>query len=218
MSKYTALTDELHAYLVDHGARQDDVLARVQAETAERFPELTAMQIAPDQGAFLTLIATAIGARDALEIGTFTGYSAICIARGLAPGGRLVCCELSERYAGIAAANCEAAGIAERIEITVGEALDTLRALPRRELFDLIFIDADKPGYRGYFEEALARTRTGGLLILDNVLMDSRVLDPDPGDEGAVAMAQLNDELVGDERVDLAMVGIADGLTIARKR
>jgi len=221
MSKFTPLDDDLHAYLVEHGARQDEVLARVQAET-EAMGEIAVMQIAPDQGAFMTLLARVIGAREALELGTFTGYSAICIARGLAPGGRLLCCELDEGYAETAARNFEAAGVADRVEIRIGPALDTLRALPQREVFDLAFIDADKQTYPDYYEECLVRTRPGGLILVDNVLSAGRVLERDSLDEGAAASVpaihQLNERVRDDERVDVAMVGIADGLTIARKR
>ncbi len=217
MSKYTALDDDLHAYLVEHGARQDEVLARVQEETAA-MGSLAAMQIAPDQGAFMEILTRAIGAQEALEIGTFTGYSAISIARGLAPAGRLLCLELSEEFAETAAGNLAAAGVADRVEIITGPAVETLRKLPEREHFDLVFIDADKTGYSEYFEEALKRTRPGGLILLDNMLQDGRVLDPDPDDESTNAIVALNEKLAGDERVDIAMVAIADGITIARKR
>jgi caffeoyl-CoA O-methyltransferase len=217
MSKYTALNDDLHAYLVDRGSRQDETLARVQAETAA-MGSLSAMQIAPDQGAFMEILTRAIGAHEALEIGTFTGYSAISIARGLAPAGRLLCLELSDEYAETAARNLQAAGVADRVEIITGPAAETLRKLPDREHFDLVFIDADKTGYRVYFEEALRRTRPGGLILLDNVLQDGRVLNPDPDDESTNAIVTLNDELARDDRIDIAMVAIADGITIARKR
>jgi caffeoyl-CoA O-methyltransferase len=221
VSKFTSVDERLHAYMVEHGARQDEVLRRVQEETAA-MGEISDMQIAPDQGAFMTLLARAIGAREALEVGTFTGYSAICIARGLAPGGRLICCELSEEYAETAARNIEDAGVADRVEIRVGPAAATLAALPEREVFDLTFIDADKPGYPTYYEEALKRTRQGGLILLDNVFAGGSIASPDEPPEGwresVVALRELNDQLVADERVDLAMVGIADGLTIARKR
>jgi caffeoyl-CoA O-methyltransferase len=221
VSKFTALTDELHAYLVDHGARQDEVLRRVQAET-EAMGEIAVMQIAPDQGAFMTLLAKLVGTREALELGTFTGYSAICIARGLADGGRLVCCELSEEYAEIAARNVEDAGVADRVEIRIGPALETLHALPERELFDLAFIDADKANYPEYYELCLARLRRGGLILVDNVLAAGRVLQPDAVDADSAgnvaAIMELNDRIRDDERVDAAMVSIADGLTLARKR
>ncbi len=217
MSKFTSLDDDLHAYLVAKGSRQDDMLARVQEETAA-MGALAAMQIAPDQGAFMELLTRAIGATEALEVGTFTGYSAISIARGLAPAGRLICLELSEEYADTAARNLEAAGVADRVEIITGPAAETIRVLPEREHFDLVFIDADKTGYPVYFEEALKRTRQGGLILLDNMLQDGRVLDPDPDDESTNAIVDLNEKLATDERIDLAMVAIADGITIARKR
>jgi caffeoyl-CoA O-methyltransferase len=221
VSKFTALTDELHAYLVEHGARQDEVLRRVQEETAA-MGDVAVMQIAPDQGALMTLLCRLLDAREALELGTFTGYSAICIARGLAPGGRLIACELSEEYAEIAARNFEAAGVADRIEIRIGRAIETLRALPEREVFDFAFIDADKPGYPDYYEESLARMRPGGLIVLDNVLTGSAVM---PGadlghysQESVTTMRALNERIRDDERVDIAMVGVADGLMLARKR
>jgi caffeoyl-CoA O-methyltransferase len=217
VSKYTALDDDLHAYLVEHGVRQDEVLARVQEETAA-MGRIASMQIAPDQGAFMEILTRSIGAHEALEIGTFTGYSAISIARGLAPAGRLLCLELSDEYAETAARNLEAAGVADRVEIVTGPAGDTLRKLPEREHFDLVFIDADKTGYPEYFEEALKRTRRGGLILLDNMLQDGRVLDPDPGDESTNTVVALNEKLANDERIDIAMLAIADGITMARKR
>ena len=217
MSKYTALDDELHAYLVAHGTRQDEVLERVQAETAA-MGSISAMQIAPDEGAFLEILTRAIGAKEALEVGTFTGYSAISIARGLAPAGRLLCLEVSDEYAEIAARNLEAAGVGDRAEIITGPAAETLSALPEREHFDLVFIDADKTGYAVYYEEALKRTRRGGLILLDNVLRDGRVIDPDPDDESTAAIIALNEQLAHDERIHIAMVAIADGVTIAQKR
>ena len=217
MSKFTQLNDELHAYVVEHGSRQDEVLARVQEETAA-MGSISSMQIAPDQGAFMEILTRSIGAQEALEIGTFTGYSAISIARGLVPAGRLLCLELSDEYAEIAARNLEAAGVADRVEIITGPAGETLRKLPEREHFDLVFIDADKTSYPEYFEEALKRTRPGGLILLDNVLRDGRVVDPDPDDESTNALVALNEKLAKDERIDIAMLAIADGITIAQKR
>jgi caffeoyl-CoA O-methyltransferase len=221
VSKFTPLTDELHDYIVESGAREDDVLRRVREETAA-MGDVAVMQIAPDQGAFMTLLCRLLGARETLELGTFTGYSAICIARGLASGGRLIACELDEEYAEIAAKNFEAAGVGDRIEIRIGPAIDTLRALPDREVFDFAFIDADKPNYPDYYEESLARLRPGGLIVLDNVLTGGGVL---PGaelghytEESVKTMRALNAEIASDERVDVAMIAVADGLTLARKR
>jgi caffeoyl-CoA O-methyltransferase len=218
MSKFTALTDDLHAYLVDRGARQDDLLARLQAETEREEGDMAVMQIAADQGAFMNLLTAAIGARRAIEVGTFTGYSAICVARALPEDGELVCCELDPDRAEVARRWIEEAGLAARVDVRVGPASDTLRALPADEAYDIAFIDADKPGYDDYYEQCLARLRPGGLVLLDNVLLSGRVLDPPADDESAQALAALNDKLAADERVDLAMVGIADGVTIARKR
>ena len=215
--KYTALTDELHGYLVGHGSRQDDVLGRLQAET-EELGDVAVMQIAPDQGAFLTLLGRAIGARSALELGTFTGYSSICIARGLADGGRLVTCDVSEQWTDVARRYFREAGVADRIEIRLGPALDTLRALPAGEGFDLAFIDADKEGYLDYYEEVLARLRGGGLMMIDNVLRGGRVLDADDASPANATVTALNERVADDERVDVAMLGVADGITLARKR
>ena len=221
MSKFTPLDDSLHAYVVAHGARQDDVLKRVQDETAA-MGSVAGMQVAPDQGAFLTMLCRLIGAREAIELGTFTGYSAICIARGLAPGGRLVACEISEEYAETAGANLEDAGVSDRVEIRIGAALETLQALPERELFDFGFIDADKTGYPDYYELLLARTRPGGLIAVDNVLAGGSVAGGGEGDgfsaESVAAIERINDTIAADERVDCVMLAVADGITLARKR
>ena len=215
--KFLQMTPELYRYMVEHGTRRDEALLAVERETAE-LGGIAVMQIAPEQGAFLELLTRVIGARRAIEVGTFTGYSAICIARGLADGGRLVACEISEEWARAARRNVERAGVADRVELRVGPALDTLGALPAEPAFDLAFIDADKPAYRGYYEELLPRIRPGGLILLDNVLLGGGVVTGAGNDESVAAMRELNDALVRDERVDCAMVGIADGLTLVRKR
>lgn len=215
--KYTVLTDELHAYLVEHGSRQDDVLRRLAAETAE-LGDIAVMQIAPDQGALITLLVRAVGARRALELGMFTGYSAICIARGLPDDGRLVACELSEEWARIARRYFAEAGVADRIELRLGAALETLRSLPADEQFEFAFIDADKQSYPSYYEEVLARMRPGGLVMIDNVLRGGAVLDPGNEEPGNPELRTLNDRIASDDRVDVAMLGVADGITLALKR
>jgi caffeoyl-CoA O-methyltransferase len=215
--KYTALDDDLHRYLVEHGSRQDGVLRRLADET-EALGEISVMQIAPDQGALITLLVRAIGARRALELGTFTGYSAICIARGLPDDGRLLACELSEEWARVARRYFAEAGVEERIELMLGPALDTLRSLPADEEFDFAFIDADKQTYPAYYEEVLARLRPRGLVMIDNVLRGGAVLDSDDDSPGNVAVRDLNERIASDERVDVAMVGVADGITLALKR
>ncbi|MFN8149729.1 MAG: class I SAM-dependent methyltransferase [Solirubrobacterales bacterium] len=232
--KFTVLSAELHDYIVANGAREDEALAAVRESTAALGP-VAEMQISPDQGALLTLLARLIGARRAIELGTFTGYSAICIARGLTDAGTLLACELDPDRAETARANFAAAGVADRIEVRVGPAQETLDALVAAEgsdpsgfdtePFDLAFIDADKSGYPGYYESCLELVRPGGLIVIDNVLRGGAVLDParteagrSDGDEGTVAVAGLNELIASDERVDVAMLGVADGITLARKR
>jgi caffeoyl-CoA O-methyltransferase len=168
----------------------------------------------------MTMLTRLVGAARAIELGTFTGYSAICIARGLVPGGRLVACELDPERAETARANFERAGVADLIDIELGPAGETLERLLAEagEPFDLAFIDADKTGYPEYYERCLELLRPGGLIVLDNVLRVGTVLDPDPDDESARVIAALNEAIAGDERVDVAMLGVADGITLARKR
>lgn len=220
MSKYTALDDELHAYVVEHGAREDEVLRRVREETA-KMGSVSSMQVAPDQGAFLSMLCRVIGAREAIELGTFTGYSAICIARGLADGGRLVACELSEEYAEIAARNLGAAGVADRVEIRIGPAAQTVAAIPEREVLDFAFIDADKTGYGEYYELVLARLRPGGVIAVDNVLAGGDVVRDEPVDfspDSVAAIREINERIAADDRVDCVMLAVADGIMLARKR
>lgn len=215
--KYITLTPELYGYLVEHGARQDDVLRRLAAET-EELGDIAVMQIAPEQGAFMTLLVRAIGARRALELGTFTGYSAICIARGLADGGTLVTCDISGEWTQIARRYFDEAGVADRVDLRLGPALDTLRELPADEPFDFAFIDADKREYPDYYEECLRLLRPGGLIMLDNVLRSGQVLDSQDGDDRTVATREVNDRAIADDRVEVAMLGVADGITLALKR
>lgn len=217
--KFTSLTPELYAYLVAHCSPSDPVLQRLAAEN-ERMGPYSLMQIAPEQGALLTLLTHIIGVRSAVEVGTFTGYSALCIARGLSDGGRVLCCDVNEEWTSVARRYWQEAGVADKIELRLGPALDTLCGLPRQEQFDLGFIDADKRGYRAYYEEVLARLRPNGLILFDNVFLmwTGGVADPAARDEDTVSMRQLNDFLAADARVQTVMLPIADGLTIVRKR
>jgi caffeoyl-CoA O-methyltransferase len=175
------------------------------------------MQMAAEQGTLFTVLVAAMGARLAVEVGSFTGYGALCIARGLAPGGRLICCEIDPERAATAQRSLELGGVADRVDVRVGPALDTLRAMPLDAEIDFAFIDADKPSYGDYFDELLPRMRTNGLIALDNVLLSGRVIDPDADDESVVALRELNDRLVRDPRVEVAMVALADGITFVRK-
>jgi len=207
------VTQELVDYLARH-SRQDEVLSRVERETAA-MPRAM-MATTPDEAALLTMLARLVGARRALEIGTFTGYGAISIARGLAPGGSLTCLELSEEYAEMARANVAAAGLSDRVDVRVGPADEALRAMPEEPTFDYVFIDADKTGYPTYYDLTIPRLVPGGLLLLDNVLLRGAVLDPQ--DDRARIMDELNDRVTADERVDSVMAFVADGLTLVRKR
>jgi len=215
--KFTALTPALYEYLVAHNRTPDAVLRELAEETAALGP-ISLMQISVEQGAFLTLLARLLGARRAVEIGTFTGYSGISIARGLAADGRLLCCDVSEEWTAIARRYFARAGVADRITLRIAPAIETIRALPATPEIDLVFIDADKTAYRAYYEELLPRVRPGGIVAFDNVLWASRVVDPSDTSENTVAIRALNDFLVTDERVDLVMLPISDGLTLARKR
>jgi caffeoyl-CoA O-methyltransferase len=209
----TKVTEEIGEYLARHSG-QDEVLARVERETAER-PDAR-MQITPDQGALLTMLARLTKAEKALELGTFTGYSAICIARGLAPGGTLTCLELEQEFADTAWRNLEAAGLTDRVEIRVGPAQEALRAMPEEPTFDFVFLDADKAGYPAYYELIVPRLRSNGLLLIDNVLLDGRVLDPQ--NERGRIVDELNGRIAQDDRVDSVMTLISDGVTFVRRR
>jgi caffeoyl-CoA O-methyltransferase len=214
--KFISLTPELHRYAVEHSSFRDGVVPQVE-RAGEEMGELAAMQIAGDQAAFITILVAAIGAERALEVGTFLGYGAIAIARGLRDEGSLTCLERDEGYAERARGHLDAAGLADRVEFRIGPALESLRAMDRSEQFDFAFIDAAKTEYTDYFEETLPRIRPNGLIMLDNMLSGGRVLDP--GDSDSVqAIAELNDSLARDERVDVALLGFADGITLARKR
>jgi caffeoyl-CoA O-methyltransferase len=215
--KSLGLSPALHAYVVAHGTPPDAVQHELIEET-KRLGGIAIMQVAPEQGAFLTLFARAIGARRAVEVGTFTGYSSLCIARGLAAGGRLLTCDTSAEWTAVARRHWQKAGVAERIELRLGPAAETLRALPAEPVFDLGFIDADKGGYPVYYEEILARLRPGGVILVDNTLWTGRVADPTAQDEMTVAIRRFNDLVAADPRVECVMLPIADGLTLLRKR
>ncbi len=210
------LTPQLHDYLVGHSLPLDEVQRQLIAETAA-LGSVSGMQVAPEQGALLTVLTRALGVRQAVEVGTFTGYSALCIARGLAEGGHLLCCDVSEEWTAIARRAWQRAGVADRIELRLAPGLDTLRSLPAEPWLDLAFVDADKGGYRAYAEELIPRLRPGGVLLVDNVLWAGRVLEPDGGEDAGHIRA-FNDWLVADPRVDCAMLPVADGLTMAVRR
>ena len=215
--KFTTLTSDLYDYLVEHRSDRDPILAALAKETEELGP-ISLMQIAPEQGALMTILARVIGARSAVEVGTFTGYSALCVARGLPDDGRLLCCDINAEWTAIGRRYWAQAGMAHKIDLRIGPALETLQSLPGSPQFDLAFIDADKPNYRHYYEEILKRLRPNGLILFDNVLWMGQVIDASNTEESTVAIRQLNEFIAKDQRVDSVMLSISDGLTIVRKK
>jgi caffeoyl-CoA O-methyltransferase len=211
------LSPEIHEYLVGHGQPPDPVQRGLIEETA-KLGGISIMQIAPEQGAFMTMLTRLIGARSAVEVGTFTGYSALCIARGLPDDGHLLCCDVSDEWTSVGRPYWERAGVADRIELRIAPALETLRALPPEQTIDLAFVDADKGNYANYYEELLARLRPNGVILVDNVLWGGNVVTDDPSDENRVAIRAFNDAVAADERVDSVMLPLGDGLTLLRKR
>jgi len=212
--KTLGLSDALQEYVVAHSSPADPVLVDLAAETAA-LGSVADCQIAPEQGTFMTLLARAIGARQAVEVGTFTGYSSICIARGLPPDGRLICCDVSEEWTAIARRYWERAGLTDRIELRLAPALETLQALPSGEWVDLAFVDADKSGYPAYWDELVPRLRPRGVLLVDNVLVGGRLTDSTADDEYTAAIREFNKHAMQDDRVELVILPIADGVTMA---
>lgn len=211
------LTPQLHAYIVDHSAPVDSVLTDLVEETARLFPDHKGMQIGPEQGAFTTLLTRICGAREIVEIGTFTGYSSICFARGLPDDGRLLALDVSDEWTSVARRYWERAGVADKITLRLGPALDSLRELPREPRFDLAFLDADKEGYVDYWEELVPRVRPGGLILADNTLSHGRVVDTTNTSPAVQGIRDFNRRLVEDDRVTQVLLPIGDGLTLARK-
>jgi caffeoyl-CoA O-methyltransferase len=215
-NKSNWMSDELHDYIVAHGSTPDDLVADLIAETRAALGRRAGMQVAPEQAAFMTMVARLTGARYAVEVGTFTGLSSIAVMRGMGPEGRMLCCDVSEEFTAIARRYWDRAGLADRIELRLAPALETLRALPEQPHIDLAFIDADKTGYAGYWAELVPRMRPGGVILVDNVLWDGRVLDPTEPDDHAIA--RFNDDVRKDDRVESVLLPIADGLTLARRK
>lgn len=213
------LAPEIYDYLLAHSLREPPILRQLRQETAQH--PMGQMQISPEQGQFMALLVQMIGAKRTLEVGVFTGYSALAIARVLPPQGQLVACDVSEAYTAIARRYWQEAGVADKIQLHLGPAAETLAALladQQQATFDFAFIDADKSGYDTYYEQALALVRPGGVIAIDNVLWSGRVADATVTDSRTQKIRALNAKLHQDERVDISLVPIADGLTLARKR
>jgi predicted O-methyltransferase YrrM len=215
--KYTPLTDSLYNYLcAQRSNAADPVLHDLRTKT-ERLGDDAVMMISEEQGSFFSLLVAAIGAKTAVEIGTFTGYSSICIARGLAPGGRLFCFDVSEEWTAIAREYWVRAGVDDRIELRLGDAKKTLRQLDPALQIDFAFIDADKTGYDAYYEMVLPRVRQNGLIVFDNMLWGGRLGAGPVSDPGGAAIDALNRKLASDPRVESVLLPIADGLNLCRK-
>lgn len=217
-NKSITLTDELYAYLLSVSLREPDILRQLREETAA--DPMAGMQIAPEQGQFMALLTKLTGAAKCLEIGVFTGYSALWVALSLPAHGRLTACDISEKWTSIARRYWATAGVADKIELRLGPALDSLDALlaeGQAGSYDFAFIDADKSNYDGYYERALRLLRTGGLLVIDNVLWGGRVADVQCVDEDTQAIRALNEKIHRDPRVTPSLIPVADGLTLALK-
>ena len=205
---------DVAAYVGAHSSPPDEVQRRLMEVTAERTGRAAGMQIGNDQGTFLEVLARASGARLAVEVGTFTGYSALSIARGIGPAGRLICCDVSEEWTAIGREHWEQAGVADRIDLRIGPAAETLAALPDDLTVDFAFIDADKGGYLAYYEALLPRMAPDGLMLVDNTLWSRRVLDPSVDDADTTALRAFNDAVAADARVRVVILPMGDGVTM----
>ena len=211
------LEESLHDYVLDNTTAGDAVDASLSAATRE-LGGVARMQVARDQGAFLSMLVSAVRPRLAVEVGTFTGTSSLAIARALPDGGRLLCCDVSEEWTAMARRHWEAAGVSDRIDLVIAPAIQTLRALADDTQVDFAFIDADKTGYLAYYEELVPRLSDHGLLVVDNVLWSGRVMDTSILDDDTVALREFNARVVADDRVEVVMLSIGDGVSVVRRR
>jgi caffeoyl-CoA O-methyltransferase len=219
MSRSSIAHDNIVDYAASHGMQPDEVQQSLIEATTAKVGDFAMMQIGVDQGAFMAVLSAVLRPKFAVEVGTFTGYSSLCIARGLADGGRLLCCDVSDEWTSIAREHWQMAGVADRIDLQLAPAVETLQALPAEPTIDLAFIDADKPNYRAYYEEILSRLAPQGVILVDNTLWSGRVLaDSGADDENTVALRAFNDFVAADDRVDVAQLTVGDGVTMIRRR
>lgn len=210
-------TPELYRYVLDHNPPLDPVQRDLVELTHSRFPDSASMQSAQEQGPLLAFLVRLVGARHIVEVGTFTGFSSLSMAQAMDAGGKLVALDVSEEWTAYAREAWEKAGVADRVELRLGPAADSLRAMPAEPHIDLAYLDADKQGYIAYWEELVPRMRPGGLIVVDNVLYHGQVVDPD-ATGGAAAIRAFNDHVAADARMDSVLLTVADGLTVARRR
>ena len=220
MSRSTLkLTDSVYDYMLEHSLRESEACRLLREETAPM--KMGMMQVSPEQGQFMAFLVRLTGTRRALEIGTFTGYSALCVAQALPSDGRLVCCDVSEEWTSVGQRYWQSAGVSDKIDLKIGPATETLQALREdgeEGRFDFAFIDADKENYLVYYENVLSLLRTGGVLLIDNVLWGGSVANPGKNDDDTNAIRTLNQHLHGDDRVLLSMLPVGDGLTLVMKQ
>ena len=217
MSRDAVNDEAIVAYATAHSTPPDEVQQRLIDATTEAVGDFSMMQISPLQGAFMSILAGVLQPKLAVEVGTFTGYSALAVARALPPGGRLICCDVSEEWTAIGRTHWEDAGVADRIDLRIGPALDTLRALPAERAVDLAFIDADKPSYGDYYEELLARLSPTGVILVDNTLWSGAVLDDAATDDNTVALQEFNAMVAADPRSEVAQLPVGDGVSVIRR-
>ncbi|WP_239345424.1 MULTISPECIES: O-methyltransferase [unclassified Frankia] len=223
MSNFDRATDSpilahgIQPYIVAHSSPPDELLTELAEETRRRFSEVSHMRIGAELGTLLTILTASTGTRRAIEIGTFTGYSSICIARGLPPDGQLLCCDASEEWTSLARAYWTRSGLDDRIELRLGPAAATIAALPAEPTYGIAFVDADKTSYQAYFDLLVPRMRTGGLIVADNVLQGGNVLDETNQQANVQAIRAFNQAVTTDDRVQAVLLAVSDGLTIARK-
>jgi len=213
----TKITDELYAYMLDHNPPLDPVQSALVETTYATFPDYAGMQSAQEQGPLLAFLVRLTGARHIVEVGTFTGFSALSMAQALPEGGRLIACDVSEEWTAYGKEAWASAGVADRIDLRIAPALDTLRAMPAEPHIDLAYVDADKGNYIAYWEELVPRMRAGGLIVADNVLFHGEVVDPH-AKGSAAAIQKFNDHVAADKRMESVLLAISDGLTLSRKR
>ncbi|MFF4950065.1 O-methyltransferase [Streptomyces chattanoogensis] len=216
-SKSTPITPELYDYVLAHNPPLDAVQRGLVEITHQRIPDMAEMQSAQEQGPLLAFLVRLIGARHIVEVGTFTGFSALSMAQALPPDGTLIACDVSEEWTAYGREAWAQAGVSDRIQLRIAPALDTLRAMPADPHIDLVYLDADKANYIPYWEEVVPRMRPGGLIVADNVLFHGQVTDPEATGP-ALAIREFNDHVRADERMEAVMLTVADGVTVARRR
>ncbi|MFJ6781309.1 O-methyltransferase [Streptomyces yangpuensis] len=213
----TKITDELYQYMLDHNPPLDAVQRGLVARTYAKFPDVAGMQSAEEQGPLLAFLVRLTGARHIVEVGTFTGFSALSMAQALPPDGRIIACDVSEEWTAYGREAWEEAGVADRIELRIAPALETLRAMPAEPHIDMAYVDADKESQISYWEELVPRLRPGGLIVTDNTLFHGTVLD-ESATGSAAGVRAFNDHVAADPRMDSVLLAISDGLTLSRKR